>query len=206
MSRALEQPNTSGQGITSVVPAEVRGWNWGAFLLNWIWGLGNGTYIALLIFVPVVNIVMLFVLGAKGNEWAWRNRIWRDIQHFKRTQRKWAWAGFALVLAGIPGCVGGITAVMKQSEAYQLSLAEIQRNEEVRATLGEPISPGFFVSGNVSTSGPDGKAALQYSVSGTKAEGTVYAYATKQAGVWALARVAVDVPAAQRRIWAVGSE
>lgn len=206
MSNALEQPNTSGQGKSSVVPTEVRGWNWGAFLLNWIWGLGNSTYIALLMFVPLVNIVMLFVLGAKGNEWAWRNRIWRDIEHFKSTQRKWAFAGLALVVVGIPSCVSGITAVMKQSEAYQLSLAEIQRNEEVRATLGEPFSPGFFVTGNVSTSGPDGQAGLQYSVTGSKAEGTVYVYATKHAGVWALAQVAVDVPAVQRRIWAVGSE
>ena len=34
------------------IPAEIKRWNWGAFLLNWIWGIGNQTYIALLALVP----------------------------------------------------------------------------------------------------------------------------------------------------------
>ena len=59
---------SSGMEKESVLPPELKGWNWGAFLLNWIWGIGNSTYIAFLMFVPLVNIVMLFVLGAKGNE------------------------------------------------------------------------------------------------------------------------------------------
>jgi len=25
------------------VPAEIDRWNWGAFLLNWVWGIGNNT-------------------------------------------------------------------------------------------------------------------------------------------------------------------
>src|SRR5689334_653026 len=76
--------NTSGRGERAIVPPEIQRWNWGAFLLNWIWGIGNDTYIALLMFVPLVNFVMMFVLGAKGSAWAWRNRRWHDIEHFKR--------------------------------------------------------------------------------------------------------------------------
>jgi hypothetical protein len=91
--------NTSGQGKGAVVPVEIQGWNWGAFLLNWIWGLGNGTYIALLALIPMVNVVMVFVLGAKGTEWAWQNKRWDSIESFKRTQRKWLYAG--LVVFGI---------------------------------------------------------------------------------------------------------
>lgn len=34
------------------VPPEIDRWNWGAFLLNWIWGVGNNTFIALLTLVP----------------------------------------------------------------------------------------------------------------------------------------------------------
>jgi hypothetical protein len=34
------------------IPAEINRWNWGAFLLNWIWGIGNQTYIALLALIP----------------------------------------------------------------------------------------------------------------------------------------------------------
>src|SRR5262249_11733907 len=31
--------NTSGQGPSAPVPAAIDRWNWGAFLLNWIWGI-----------------------------------------------------------------------------------------------------------------------------------------------------------------------
>jgi hypothetical protein len=51
----MEDPmddNTSGQGERAFVPPEIRRWNWGAFLLNWIWGIGNHTYIELLTMIP----------------------------------------------------------------------------------------------------------------------------------------------------------
>lgn len=38
---------TSGQGRGAVVPEEIKGWNWGAVMMNWVWGLFNGTFIAL---------------------------------------------------------------------------------------------------------------------------------------------------------------
>ena len=84
--------------------ATAKKWNWGAFWMNWVWGLGNRTYIALLGIVPVVNIVMAFVLGAKGNAWAWKNRNWESEEQFMRVQGKWSafgwgfFAGCAVVL------------------------------------------------------------------------------------------------------------
>ncbi len=63
---------TPGQDSLAVIPKEVRGWNWGAFLLNWIWGMGNGVWISLLALIPFVGIIMAIVLGVKGSEWAWR--------------------------------------------------------------------------------------------------------------------------------------
>ncbi|MGH6676795.1 MAG: hypothetical protein ACRECE_11325, partial [Xanthobacteraceae bacterium] len=45
------------------IPPEIDRWNWGAFLLNWIWGIGNNTFIALLTLVPFVGFVMPFVLA-----------------------------------------------------------------------------------------------------------------------------------------------
>jgi len=93
--------NTSGQGKSAIVPTEIKKWNWGAFLLNWIWGVGNSTYIALLCFVPIINIIMIFVLGAKGNEWAWQNKKWDSIEQFKDVQKKWSWVGFIVAILGI---------------------------------------------------------------------------------------------------------
>ena len=78
-------------------PAEApRGWNWGAFWLTWIWGIGNQVWIALLALIPVVNIVMAFVLGAKGNEWAWKAKQWNSVEDFRRTQRVWSIIGWIL--------------------------------------------------------------------------------------------------------------
>ena len=88
--------NTSGMGKLAQIPAEVRGWNWGAFFLGWIWGVSHRVWIALLELIPYVGIVMAFVLGAKGNEWAWTSKRWDSVEHFKRTQRKWAYAGAAV--------------------------------------------------------------------------------------------------------------
>jgi hypothetical protein len=206
MNTTVTSENSSGRGKESVVPPEICRWNWGAFLLNWVWGIGNSTYIALLMFVPLVNFAMLFVLGSKGSEWAWRNRVWRDVEHFKAVQKKWAWVGLIVVVVLLPTCVALTITAMKQSDAFALSLSEIQRSEAAKATLGVPIEAGFFVSGNFQSSGPDGRAALQYSVKGSKAEGEAFAYAIKQAGQWELKQVVIDVPSANKRISIVGTE
>jgi len=93
--------NTSGQGSLAVVPAEIKGWNWGAFLLGWIWGIGNSVWISFLEFVPYIGWIMAFVLGVKGSEWAWRYKKWDSIEHFKQTQLTWTKWGIGVVAGSI---------------------------------------------------------------------------------------------------------
>ena len=95
----------AGQALNepAEIPAELDRWNWGAFFLNWIWGIGNSTFIALLALIPFVNIIMIIVLGARGSRWAWRNRAWRDAEQFRKTQRNWAIAGLVVWVVGIGG-------------------------------------------------------------------------------------------------------
>ncbi len=100
--------NNSGHGNfldSSVpVPHEIRGWNWGAFLLPWFWSFPNQVWIGLFSYVPNCHLVMALTLGTKGNEWAWRSRKWRSIEQFKAHQRRWTiagvcfWAGFSLLV------------------------------------------------------------------------------------------------------------
>jgi hypothetical protein len=90
--------NSSGRGMFADVPAEVPGWNWGAFLLGWIWGVKNRTWVALWTFIPIVGIPVHVILGVKGSEWAWRNRQWENVEQFQRTQRRWSWYGLILML------------------------------------------------------------------------------------------------------------
>ena len=46
---------------------------------------------------------MWFILGSKGNEWAWQNRKWESAEEFKRVQGVWAKSGLVtfLVVSGI---------------------------------------------------------------------------------------------------------
>ena len=98
--------NTSGLGELATVPEEVKGWNWGAFVLTWIWGICNGVLIALLSLIPLFNFIWAFVLGVKGNEWAWRNKKWDSVEHFKSTQRSWNIAGIVLfAISIVVGCL-----------------------------------------------------------------------------------------------------
>ena len=105
--------NNSGQGPNTPVPDIVaRKFNWGAFLLSWIWGLGNKTYITLIIFatilvawIPIIGwLISLGIciwFGTKGNEWAWQNKRFQSIEHFHEYQKKWAIAGIVLYLVSI---------------------------------------------------------------------------------------------------------
>ena len=174
------------------IPPEIDRWNWGAFFLNWIWGIGNGTPIALLTLVPLVGFVMMIVLGAKGSRWAWRNGRWDNVEHFKRVQRKWAITGLIVWIAGaalFAAMFFGTFAILKHSEAYQMGVAKLQSSPLAINALGTPIITGN-PSGSVSTVNESGKASLSFSVSGPKASGTAFVEAIKKDGVWSLTRLA----------------
>jgi len=195
----------SGLGKESKLPPELKGWNWGAFFLNWIWGIGNGTYIAFLMFVPLVNFVMLFVLGAKGNEWAWQNKQWRDVDHFKSVQRKWAFSSLGILGVFFPLFFMLIFSMLK-GEAYNQSLFALRENPEVIELIGSPIEPGYFISGSISTSGPNGQASIQYNISGSKSSAVVYVYASRHLGAWNLDTVVVNSEESHKKINVISKE
>jgi Tfp pilus assembly major pilin PilA len=118
------------------IPDGVRGWSWGAFLLNWIWAIGNKTWIGLLALIPYVGLIMAIVLGIKGREWAWKNKEWASLEEFNRVQRQWSkWA--VIVVFGIGG-IGILAAIaIPQYQAYNQRAREAQlmleqKQEEAR--------------------------------------------------------------------------
>jgi len=76
-----------------------RGWNWGGFLLTWIWGIGNRTYVSFLSLIPGLGLLVAIFLGIRGNEWAWKNRRFESAEQFIKVQKIWSIWG--LVLAAI---------------------------------------------------------------------------------------------------------
>jgi hypothetical protein len=179
----------------AAIPAEIDRWNWGAFLLNWVWGVGNNTFIALLTLVPGLGLIMAFVLGVKGSGWAWRNGRWDSIEHFKRVQRLWAiwgvviWLGLIVLFGGI---FGGVFYALKSSDAYQLAVSRLQANTAAVSALGAPISTGI-PSGKISIEGASGRANLEFSATGTKAAGRVVVEALKENGAWSLKVVKLKI-------------
>ncbi len=182
-SRSVVEPKS--------IPPEIDRWNWGAFLLNWIWGVGNNTFIALLTLVPLVGFIMPFVLGAKGSRWAWRNGRWDSVEHFKRVQSKWAIWGVVVWLGAIAlfgSIFGGTFFLLSHSEAYRLGVAKLEANPAAANLLGTPIVAGRPF-GSIKISNGAGTAALSSSASGPRAAGTVFLQAVKKDGVWSLTRL-----------------
>ena len=188
------------------IPPELDRWNWGAFLLNWIWGIGNNTYIALLTLIPFVGFVMPFVLGAKGSRWAWRNGRWDGVEHFRRVQRQWAiWGAVILVvlLVIFGGLFGGLFYGFKHSAAYELGAEKLRASAVAAEVLGTPITTGFPF-GKINVSGGSGNAVLNFSASGPKAAGRVFLQAVKKNGVWSIKRMMLKPEGSNEEIDIVG--
>jgi hypothetical protein len=198
--RAMSTSQTTPE--TKPIPPELDRWNWGAFLLNWIWGVGNNTYIALLTFIPLFGLVMPFVLGAKGSRWAWRNGRWDSAEHFKRVQRKWAIWGVVIWLGAIAlfgSTIGGTFYFIGHSEAYRLAVTKLQTSPVATNLLGTPITTGFPF-GNISFNGDSGQAALSFSASGPRAAGIVVVEAVKKNGVWSITKLTLKLNGSDQTI------
>ncbi len=141
--------NDSGMGDASVLPAELRGFNWGALFGSWIWGLGNSVWLALLCLVPCVGFFVRFYLGAKGSEMAWKRKRWESVQAFKSAQVTWGVIGGlvtvgSLVFLVIPAAIlFPVFARAREnarrsscsSNMKQISLAVLQFSQDHNETL-----------------------------------------------------------------------
>ncbi|MFZ4401317.1 MAG: serine/threonine protein kinase [Bacteroidales bacterium] len=151
----LDFENTSGLGVNSIVPPEVNKWNWGAFFLNWIWGIGNQSYLAFLCFIPFFSFIWIFIVGAKGNKWAWQNKRWESIEHFKSVQRKWTYWGVGIFSFSIVVIiVFSIVIVVSENNRYDYnndysnitydSTAVVEGTALESETVGQEISKNEF--------------------------------------------------------------
>jgi hypothetical protein len=194
--------NTSGQGKDAAVPAEIDCWNWGAFLMSWIWGIGNSTWIALLALVPCAGPIMPFVLGVKGSAWAWQNKRWESVEEFRRVQRIWAIVGVALIALAVSGGVavaGSIVYALKQTEVYKVASQRVAHDPQVVAALGSPIETGL-PQGSIQGTPAGGSAQLRFSVQGPRGEGTAYVNASHAMGRWTFDQLELELEGRSDRL------
>ena len=169
-------------------PEHLKKWNWGAFLLNWLWGIGNNTYSAFKIFIPIYGFYYILKLGAHGNEYAWKNCTWRDEEHFLKVQRNWARAALGYlafcILLALPMFMF-VGKVFKTSEPYLMSLSQMENSQTFISEVGVPYETGF-ITGSISTSGHQGNANMAFTIEGENGEAEVYIKALKDMGAWIL--------------------
>lgn len=98
---------SANNNLTSIISTKPnKGWNWGAFMFNWIWAIFNGLYWPLIIipiaFIPYIgglaSLICCIVLGYKGSEWAWEVKTWDSAEHFNDVQHRWSVAAGIYVL------------------------------------------------------------------------------------------------------------
>lgn len=141
------QGNAKANNKSQDIPEGVKGWSWGAFLLNWVWAIGNKTWIGLLAFVPYVGFIMAIILGFKGREWAWKNKDWDSIDHFNEVQKKWSFWGVTIV--AIFFALGIIAAIaIPAYESYseraakeasdQIDIAQLLSNQSAQESEPSP--------------------------------------------------------------------
>ncbi|MHB9108411.1 MAG: RING finger protein [Armatimonadota bacterium] len=83
-------------------PAELRRWNWGAFVLApwWTYAMRQWRWFVLSL-IPGVGIGVAWYLAVNGNELAWKSRYWVSPRHFADTQRLWNGWGIAMLIAAV---------------------------------------------------------------------------------------------------------
>jgi hypothetical protein len=115
------QPATAPALPNGPMPEELKRWNWGAFFWSWIWGIANNTWIALLALLGPLSLVMMIILGLKGNEYAWKNRKFTDLQSFKKIQSAWAKWGVIVFILYIVMMIGGTILIINSLKSSSTS-------------------------------------------------------------------------------------
>jgi cytochrome oxidase complex assembly protein 1 len=121
--------------------------------------------------------------------------------------RNWKWfipagclsivaAAGAVVAAGVYFVFGAI----KSSDVYQQALTRVRSNPAVVRELGEPIEPGWLISGSINVSNDSGNADVRIPVSGPKKSGAVYATAIKKQDKWDFSALEVEIEGETKRI------
>lgn len=119
--------------------------------------------------------------------------------------RNWKWfvptlvvTGMALIAAFVLAIMSFVFGMMKSSEPYQTGLSRARADAAVVEALGEPITPGYFVQGNIDGSAASGEANLAIPLKGSRGAATLYVEANKRAGEWQYETLVVALDGGQR--------
>lgn len=121
--------------------------------------------------------------------------------------RNWKWVvpvGCLLPILALGGFLTAILAIvfgsLRSTDVYKETLDSARSHPAVVEALGQPVEDGWFMSGNIETTGPSGSADIAIPVHGPKGEGKLYAVAVKSADRWEYQTLEVAVEGRDGRI------
>ncbi|HSH93264.1 MAG TPA: cytochrome c oxidase assembly factor Coa1 family protein [Roseimicrobium sp.] len=118
-------------------------------------------------------------------------------------ERNLLWFIPTIILFGIAS-VGGFVALLfgfiKSSDAYQGALTRIQTSPAAIEALGEPITDGFFFTGQINIHNSDGNARLEMNIKGSRAKATAYVVADRSLGQWHYTRLILALRGTDTRL------
>jgi hypothetical protein len=100
-----------------------------------------------------------------------------------------------ILMIGVCGLVV-MTIVMgsfHNSDVYKQALAQAEANLQIREQIGEPMKPGWLISGQLNVTGSTGNANLSIPISGPRGSGRIRAVAYKSGEIWRFTCLQVDV-------------
>ena len=121
--------------------------------------------------------------------------------------RNWKWVvpvgclgSLVLVAAFVVGIAAIVFAAMRSSGAYSEGVELARSNKTLLEELGEPVEPGWLVTGSIHVSGPSGNANLAIPLCGSRNTGTLFVVAFKSVGEWRFERAEVQISGRRGRI------
>ena len=105
--KSASQPQLSEEAR---IEAELAKWNWGAFLLTWLWGVFNGVMRSFMVLIPLYGIYEVDHARQERNRLAWETNRWHTIDEFHKTQRKWAIWGWVVAVLVILIIIGSTSS------------------------------------------------------------------------------------------------
>ena len=105
----------------------------------------------------------------------------------------WIVGGCTVGIIVIGGFIAGILFIvftaMRSNEPYKDGLAAAQKDKRVIEALGAPVEPGWFVSGQIKTTGRSGHANIDIPLKGSKQDGSLHVVGSKEGGRWSYHRM-----------------
>lgn len=114
--------------------------------------------------------------------------------------RSWKWFVPVLVTVVlivlcvfVVGLFSLINSMFRGSYPYRVAINRANASTDVADRIGKPFKVGWFITGSINYTGPEGNAAFNIPITGAKGRGTIVVIAEKHANHWTFQTLEVDV-------------